>query len=365
MNIQQVEITVREIAEQYSDTAEGGVFGYNGKLNIRPPFQREFVYKDKQRDAVVETIMKGFPLNTMYWSKNSDGTFEVLDGQQRTISICQYVHGAFSVMMDGKPRMFFNLPNDVKERILSYKLMIYVCEGSESEKLDWFRIINIAGEKLTEQELRNAVYTGSWLASAKKYFSKSQCVAYQIGSKYLNGSPIRQDYLETALDWMTDGHIEQYMAEHQNDPNANQLWDYFQQVIGWIERLFPTYRSKLMKGLPWGNYYNKFKGTYFDKDALESKICALMEDEEVTSQKGIYPYVLTGEEKHLSLRAFTPKQSQLAYHKQKGICPHCKKKFQIEEMEADHIIPWSQGGKTDQDNCQMLCRKCNRTKSDN
>lgn len=365
MNIQQIEITVKEIAENYSDTAEGGVFGYNDKLNIRPPFQREFVYKDKQRDAVVGTIMKGFPLNTMYWSKNSDGTFEVLDGQQRTISICQYVHGAFSVMMDGKPRLFFNLPNDVKERILSYKLMIYVCEGSESEKLDWFRIINIAGEKLTEQELRNAVYTGSWLASAKRYFSKTMCAAYQIGSRYLNGSPIRQDYLETALDWMTDGHIEQYMAEHQNDPNANQLWDYFQQVIGWIERLFPTYRAKLMKGLPWGIYYNQFKDTYFDKDALESKICALMEDEEVTSQKGIYPYVLTGEEKHLSLRAFTPKQSQLAYHKQKGICPHCKKKFQIEEMEADHIIPWSQGGKTDQDNCQMLCRKCNRTKSDN
>lgn len=365
MDIQLKEITVKEIAENYTDSQEGGVFGYNGKLNIRPPYQREFVYKDKQRDAVVDTIVNGFPLNTMYWSKNSDGTFEMLDGQQRTISICQYVQGAFSVLMNGKPRMFHNLPSDVQERILSYRLMIYVCDGSESEKLDWFRIINIAGEKLTEQELRNAIYTGTWLADAKRYFSKTGCPAYAIGNKYLNGVAIRQEYLETALKWMTEGHIEQYMAEHQNDPNANVLWDYFQRVIDWIERIFPIYRAKLMKGLPWGELFNRYHEKFWDKDELEKKISDLIDDEEVTNPKGIYPYVLTGHEKYLSLRAFTPKQAQVAYKKQKGICKICKHKFDIEEMEADHIIPWSQGGKTEQDNCQMLCRKCNRTKSDN
>ena len=363
MNIQLKEVTVKEITENYSDTADYGVFGYNGKLNIRPAYQREFVYKDKKRNAVIDTIIKGFPLNTMYWSKNEDGTYEVLDGQQRTISICQYVANVFSVLLDGKTRKFENLPNDIKERILSYKLMIYVCEGTESEKLDWFRIINIAGEKLTEQELRNAVYTGTWLTDAKRYFSKPKCAAQAIGNKYINGSPIRQAYLEKVLDWISGGKIDEYMSEHQHDSNANHLWHYFQCVIQWIERFFPTYRKELMLGLPWGSLYNKYKDAYFDKDELETEIIQLLNDEEVGNHKGIYQYLLTREEKHLSLRAFDAKIALMVYEQQKGVCPKCGKTFKFEEMEADHIIPWSKGGKTTIENCQMLCRHDNRVKS--
>ena len=199
-------------------------------MDIRPPYQREFIYKDNQRDAVINTVTKNFPLNVMYWAVREDGTFEVIDGQQRTISICQYVNGGFAY----QNRYFHNLKADEKEQILNYKLMVYVCSGSESEKLEWFRTINIAGEKLTDQELRNAVYTGSWVSDAKRYFSKSGCVAYNIGGDYLNGSPIRQEFLETAIEWISEGKIESYMATHQHDPNATALWMYFQSVITWV-----------------------------------------------------------------------------------------------------------------------------------
>ncbi|MCK5538618.1 MAG: DUF262 domain-containing protein, partial [Bacteroidales bacterium] len=194
MKIELKEITVRELTNGYEDNEEAGVVGFNGKLDIRPPYQREFIYKDKQRDAVIDTITKEFPLNVMYWAVREDGNFEVIDGQQRTISICQYVNGDFAYMF----RYFHNLSNDEQEQILDYKLMVYVCSGTDSEKLQWFKTINIAGEKLTEQELRNAVYAGSWVSDAKRYFSKSTCPAYGIGGDYLNGSAIRQEYLETA-----------------------------------------------------------------------------------------------------------------------------------------------------------------------
>jgi len=195
MKIELKEITVRELANGYKDNAEEGVVGYGGKLDIRPLYQREFIYKDKQRDAVIDTITKKFPLNTMYWSVRKDGNYEIIDGQQRTISVCQYVKGDFSI--DGLA--FHNLPKDKQEQILNYRLMIYFCSGTPSERLDWFRIINIAGEKLTDQELKNAVYAGSFVSDAKRYFSKNGCVAYQIGSDFLSGSAIRQEYLETAL----------------------------------------------------------------------------------------------------------------------------------------------------------------------
>ena len=198
MKIELHEITVREVAEKYVDNAEEGVVGYHGKLNIRPKYQREFVYDEKKRNAVMDTIRKDFPLNVMYWVKNEDGTFEVLDGQQRTISFCQYVNSDFSI----DNRAFHNLTNTEKEQILNYKLMVYFCEGNDKEKLDWFKIINIAGEKLTDQELRNAVYTGTWLTHAKSIFSKSNCAAYLLSKEYVNGSPIRQEILETALSWI-------------------------------------------------------------------------------------------------------------------------------------------------------------------
>ena len=230
MKIELHEITVRDLAEGYKDCQDECVFGYGGRLNIRPPYQREFVYKEKQRDAVIATVRNNFPLNVMYWAVSEDGTFEVIDGQQRTISLCQYVLGSFFYEF----LKFNNLQSDQREQFLNYKLMIYLCEGTDSEKLQWFETINIAGEKLTKQELRNAVYAGSWLADAKRYFSKNGCVAYQVGSDYLNGSPIRQDYLETAIDWINDGKIEEYMSRNQFAPNANELWLFFQSVIQWV-----------------------------------------------------------------------------------------------------------------------------------
>ena len=359
MKIELHEMTVREIAENYVDNAENGVVGYNGRLNIRPKYQREFVYKDKQRDAVIETIVKGFPLNVMYWVKNSDDDFEVLDGQQRTISFCQYVHGAFSI----NNRAFHNLTQTEQQQILDYKVMVYFCEGNDKEKLDWFKIINIAGEKLTEQELRNAVYTGTWLSDAKLKFSKSNCGAYLKGNKYLSADPIRQEYLETALKWINNGEIEAYMAEHQHKPNANELYSYFLKVIDWVEMTFTHYRKE-MKGLEWGFIYNQFKDIVVDTAELEKEITALMADDDVKNKKGIYLYVLDRQEKHLNIRAFENSMRRSAYEKQKGICKKCGKHFEIEQMEADHITPWSKGGKTTADNCQMLCKDCNRRKSD-
>jgi hypothetical protein len=361
MDINLKKIKISELVAEYADDNEGGVRGYHGKLNIRPAYQREFIYKDKQRNEVIHTVRKGFPLNTMYWAVAGDG-FELMDGQQRTMSICQYVNGDFPVEMDGKPMYFHNLTKDKQQQILDYELSVYVCEGTDGEKLDWFKIINIAGEKLTDQELRNAIYTGSWLSNAKTWFSKSGCPAYQIGEKYMNGTPIRQEYLEKALEWISDGKIESYMAQHQRDGDAQELWQYFQEVVSWIGRTFPTYR-KIMKGLDWGCFYNEHKDDKLNAATLEKEIAALIEDDEVDSKKGIYEYLLTRNPKTLSLRTFDEKTKVKTYEKQKGICPACKKHFGIDEMEADHILPWSKGGKTTPDNCQMLCKMDNRTKS--
>ena len=363
MKIDLHEVTVRDLMQDYHDDGEGGVRGYGGKLDIRPPFQREFVYKDKQRDAVIETINKGFPLNVMYWAVRQDGTYEVIDGQQRTISAAQYVIGEYS--LDG--RYFHNLQDDEKERILNYLLQVYVCEGSSSEKLDWFRIINIAGERLTGQELRNAVYAGPWVSDAKRHFSRkgAACPAYAIGSRYVNGRADRQEYLEIAIHWIKDEDqtVEEYMAAHQHDKTATALWSHFQAVINRVEAVFPKYR-KPMKGVDWGGLYGHLKDESLDPEELEAAVARLMVDDDVTKQTGIYPYLLTGDEKHLSIRAFTDAMKQKAYEKQDGICLICKDEFDISAMDADHIDPWSEGGKTDEDNCQMLCKSCNRRKSD-
>jgi len=361
MKIELHEIPIKDIADGYIDSAENGVVGYGGKLNIRPAFQREFIYKDKQRDEVIHTVMKQFPLNVMYWVKNDDGNFELLDGQQRTISICQYVKGDFSINHQG----FSNLTSSEQAQILNYPLMIYICEGTDKEKLDWFKIINIAGEQLAPQELRNAIYTGKWLTEAKKYFSKSSCPAYQIADEYLKGTAIRQDYLETVLKWIAQRDniaIEDYMAIHQHDTNCNELWLYFQSVINWVKVIFANYRKE-MKGLDWGIYYNKYKDNQYDPDSLEKSIITLMEDDDVTKNTGIYEYLLDGQEKHLSIRAFTPKMKRTAYERQKGICPICNNHFEFSKMQADHITPWSKGGRTVAENCQMLCADCNRRKS--
>jgi len=359
MKIELKEITVKELTEGYQDNNEAGVVGFGGKLDIRPPYQREFIYKDKQRDAVINTVRKDFPLNVMYWAVREDGGFEVIDGQQRTISLCQYVTGDFSF----ENLYFHNLQDDIKQQILDYKLMVYLCSGTDSEKLEWFRTINIAGEKLTDQELRNAVYSGPWVTDAKRYFSKNGCPAYGLGSDYLNGSPIRQDYLETAIEWINDGDVEDYMSVHQHDPTAIELWNYFQSVISWVSATFTTKRTKFMKTVDWGALYNKYKAEKLDPKAIEEETAKLIADDEVQKKSGIYPYMLTRDEKYLGIRQFTDSMKQKVYEKQEATCLICKKQFDISEMEGDHIVSWKDGGKTIEENLQMLCKPCNRTKS--
>ncbi len=363
MEIKLQEIPIRDVVAGYKDSAENGVVGFGGKLNIRPAYQREYIYKEKQRDEVIRTIRKDFPLNVMYWVVSDDGCYEVLDGQQRTISICQYVHGEYSIDHRG----FSNLTEAERQQILDYRLMVYICTGTDKEKLDWFEIVNMVGEQLSPQERRNAIYTGEWLTDAKKFFSKNQCPAYITAGDYMKGSPIRQEYLETALKWISAKQgiaINDYMARHQHDSSCNELWLYFQSVINWVKVTFPNYRSKLMKGLDWGILFNKYGQQHLDPKQLEAQIVKLLDDEDVTNQRGIYEYLLDGQERHLNVRAFSPKMARTAFEKQKGICPKCKKRFKLEDMQADHIKPWSKGGKTTADNCQMLCADCNRRKSD-
>lgn len=363
MDIKLHKITVRELINGFEDNEEEGVVGYDGMLNIRPKYQREFVYSPKQQEEVINSIFKGFPLNVMYWVKNDDESFELLDGQQRTLSICSFAEGEMFITLNGRTKDYGSLTDDQKSLFLDYPLQIYICEnGTDSEKLDWFEIINIAGEKLTKQELRNAVYSGSWVTAAKKKFSKTNCVAYKLGQDYMSGNPIRQDYLEKVLGWISKGDIEKYMATHQNDINADSEWQYFQMVIAWVRMLFPKYRRE-MKGLDWGDLYNRFKDNTYSATELESKIKKLMMDDDVTSKKGIYEYVLSGDERKLNIRAFSDNMKREAYERQEGICTHCNKHFEIDQMEADHITPWSKGGKTNGENCQMLCRDCNRRKS--
>ena len=368
MNITLNEIPIREIYKGYNESEECGVWGYNGKLNIRPPFQREFIYDEDQRAEVIRSVRKNFPLNIMYWIVNKDGNFEMLDGQQRTISICQYLRNDFSVDRFS----FTGLTDEEREQIESYKLMIYFCEGTDLEKRAWFKIVNIAGEQLTNQELRNAIYPGAWITDAKRRFSRPNAPAQNLGSKYLNGNPIRQEYLETALKWYAeyngisrksdDDAICECMSRHQNDSGAEHLWLYFQNVINWVQSVFPNYRKE-MKGINWGAYYNKYRDRIFDAHAFEERLKELFDDDDVTRHSGIYEYLLDGQEKHLNIRKFSDKIKRQTYERQEGKCKFCGKHFEIDEMQADHITPWSKGGHTIPENCQLLCKSCNRKKS--
>lgn len=379
MKIELERIKVRDLVEDYRDNNDLGVRAYGGRLDVRPPYQREFVYKDKQRDAVLETLRRGFPLNVMYWAVRGDDTFEVIDGQQRTISICQYVEGDFSIDVDGHQLAFHNLQPDQKQEILDYELMVYLCKGTDSEKLGWFKTINIAGEKLTDQEMRNAVFHGPWVSAAKKYFSKNGCPAYAIASDYMSGSPIRQEYLETAIEWINDGEVEAYMRDHQHHPNANELWLYFQSVINWVEATFPKKRSQ-MKSVKWGPLHRICKSATLDPIKLDGRVNALMSDTEVKRKVGIYEFVLGGESdtKLIEVRVFDEKTKLAAYGRQTAAakaagtsnCPMCaaggnnnaERIYEFTEMDADHVTAWSKGGATNISNCEMLCTSHNRSK---
>ena len=372
MEITLHEIKIRELAEDYQDlsASEEGITGYGGRLNIRPKYQREFVYDDKKRNAVIDTVWNKFPLNVMYWVKTdgADGIeYELLDGQQRTISICSYIAGEFMMIIEGNLCAWDNLTETQKERILNYPLQIYICEnGTDEEKLKWFNIINIAGEKLTEQEIRNAIYSGPWVTQAKRRFSKSGCVAYKIASDFMSGSPIRQDYFEKALKWIGNAQgksIEQYMAEHQHDTDADQLWQYFQDVIHWAEKLFGRKYKKEMKAVDWGILYNQYRDTTLTATAIGQEVSRLMADSDVQKKPGIFHYVFDHDIRHLGIRAFDDNTKREVYERQLGICTICGKHFEIEQMEADHITPWHLGGRTIAENCQMLCKECNRRKS--
>lgn len=364
MRIELTTVTIGELVEGYADNSatEEGIVGYGGRLNIRPKYQREFVYDNKKRNAVIDTVWKGFPLNVMYWVRNEDGNFELLDGQQRTISICQFVWGEYLMSLDDKLTNFEGLSDDGKHRILDYPLQVYICEGTPDEQIDWFQIINIAGDRLTDQEMRNAIYNGPWTTQAKRRFSKTGCVAYQLGKDYMSGSPIRQAYLETVLKWISRGKIDEYMVKHRFDDNCDELWQYFQDVIHWVQTHF-TEKRKEMKDVQWGEMYNLHRDDPFSESDLRERVKKLMKDSDVKSKSGIYWYVIDGDERHLDLRNFDDNTKREVYEHQLGICPMCGEHFDIEQMEADHIVPWCKGGRTVADNCQMLCRKCNREKS--
>ena len=373
MNIEPRKIKIRDVFQNYADNGDDGVFAYGGRLAIRPAYQREFVYNLEQAEAVIQTVLKGYPLNVMYWVKTGEDCYEVLDGQQRTLSVMQYLKHQFPITLDGKKFYWDALPDDKYNRIMDYEFMIYVCEGAESEKLEWFRVVNIAGEKLTEQELRNSVYTGAWLSDAKLHFSKRNCAAKKLSDKYITGDPNRQELLEKALKGICEFQqikdITEYMAQHKSDPDADELWQYFQDVIHWTEKIFPQYYRD-MKGLDWCHLYNRYHENYYNSAVMAAEVKRLHEDSfEVQKPKGIYEFLLCRDTdpyagRLLNLRAFEEKDKQAAYSRQNGICPVCGQHFEYDEMEGDHILPWSKGGKTIGENCQMLCKPCNGKKSD-
>lgn len=386
MNIRLKPIKVKDIIKDYKDNAEEGVVGYGGKLNIRPAYQREFVYKDEQRNEVIRTVMRGypntaFPLNVMYWAKADENHFELIDGQQRTISLCQYANNEFSIVIDGIPKNFDNLSPEKKGYFLNYELQVYACEGSPEQRLEWFSIINIAGEPLTSQELLNANYTGPWLSSAKRYFMKSNSAAYGLANKYIDieANQSRGKGLETAIRWISNDNVKQYMADHQNDKNADALWLHFKKVIEWVQNTFTDYYRE-MKGLNWGQLYNRYYKHDFDNKDISEQVKKLHGDPYVKNAKGIFEYILGGstETKLLDVRVFDDptkrsvyvSQTKTAKSKGKSNCSDCaighdankNKIWSLDEMEADHVSAWSKGGKTIAKNCEMLCIRHNRAK---
>ena len=373
MKIIETKIKIKDIHENYSDNTEnneGGIVGYNGKLNIRPSYQRNFVYNTQQSQAVVYTILDNFPLNLIYFVTGVDSPYqyELLDGQQRIISICQFMEGIFAINKNRKgdsynPVYYDGLSKEEREKFDNYELSVYICtEGTQNEKIAWFEVINTAGEKLNEQEIRNAIYNGPWITDAKSDFSRNNCRGYNLGKNYIDKDTNRQLLLEQVIKWISSDNINDYMAKHQHNENANELWEYFTNIIDWIQKIFPVYRRE-MKSVDWGNLYNKYSQKNYDIQKLTTQVDSLMADPEVVKKNGIYEFVLTGDYKYLNLRQFDDYQKRTMYENQHGKCAICGKDFPIEEMHGDHKKAWVNGGTTTLENGQMLCHKCNAEKS--
>ena len=377
------DITIENLCEGfvYNEFEEKGLFGLNGKLVIQPEFQRNYIYNDGKKDvAVINSLLHGYPIGLIYFNKNGD-KYEVLDGQQRITSIGRFITNKFAVKINGYERNFDSLDEDIQQKLLQTKLTIYICDGTEKEIKEWFQTINIVGVPLNEQELLNAVYSGQFVNLCREEFSNSQNSNIQKWECYIPGNVKRQDFLHTALVWVSKDNVSEYMAKHRTDNNINEIKKYFTSVIDWIDRTFITVGSS-MCGLEWGSLYEEYKGKGYDINKLDTRIKELLEDWQVTDKKGIYEYVLSGEvlEKKplLNIRLFDKSVIKSVYAKQKaeaeqkGIsnCPMCAAAggsnksciYNENEMDADHATAWSKGGATDISNCVMLCKTHNRSK---
>lgn len=372
-------ITVADIIAGYADNSdmEEGIKGYNGQLDIRPKYQRNYVYNDEQRAAVIRTLSKDFPLGIMYWVKNNDGKYEILDGQQRTISICQYVADGmkgkgFSVaglFHHERPTSWNDLTPTEKEALLSRQLLIYECVDADNERLQWFETINIAGEKLSKQEIRNAQYPCAWLTDARRFFSKSNNnYAKKIGGFYVNAEWNRQGGLEKVLRWYLndltdDKRLWAFMSDMKQKSDlggaeeATDLINYYKAVIEWAKTLFPQKREKMDK-VEWGILYNRYHNNHYDIDAITKEVDRLYADNDVSAKEGIYEYVFDNSESHLHIRQFTPEIKTHVYELQGQKCKDCGQHFSISDLQAHHNIRWIDGGHTTVENCVLLCRNC-------
>lgn len=376
------DITIAAICEGfvYNELEGRGLFGLNGQLTIQPEYQRNYIYADGQKDvAVIDSILKGYPLGLIYFNALEDGRFEVLDGQQRITSIGRYLTNKFSVKINGFEHNFQSLPKALQQQINQTPLTIYECSGTKSEIKEWFRTINIAGIPLKPQELLNAVYSGPFVTAAKAEFSNSQNANIQKWSAYIKGSANRQDFLERALDWVSAGHIEDYMSSHRHNAHITELKNHFTSVIDWVSGLFKHTESS-MCGLEWGRMYACYHHQPYSPDALSQRVAQLLSDPYVKSKKGIYEYLLGGETEPqlLEIRVFdeATKQSRYAQQTQAATatgvsnCPLCAigtnnnktRLWDFKEMEADHVTAWSKGGATSASNCEMLCKTHNAGK---
>lgn len=380
----QTEITVANICDGFVyNTFEGkGLFGLGGQLTIQPQYQRNFIYADgggKKEQAVIHSLLKGYPLGLIYFNKVADDKFEVLDGQQRITSIGRFVTNKFAIMDGGNPKNFDSLPADQREKILKSKLLIYECQGTETEIKQWFETINIAGIPLNSQELLNAIYSGPFVTLAKAEFSNSQNANIQKWSAYIKGSANRQEFLERTLDWVSKGDIGGYMSAHRNDTNITELKNYFDSVIEWVSAVFVDVLPE-MKGLEWGRLYEEYHGKSYDPKKMSDEVKRLVSDDFVRNRKGIFEYLLGGsiDKKLLDIRMFEmpvkraayAKQTQTAQDKGESNCPLCtiahdankNRIYRFDEMEADHVSAWSKGGASTTENCELLCITHNRAK---